>query len=788
MAELALEDFQPPPPLTTDPASPASSSWSLPRGFEATSARDRPYGTPTTSVPNTPHDMIDHLDAIWSCANEDQGGVILHGRSQETRMPDSPLGNYGLHASLDEPEPVNYASHTSETGRRGFRSFFSALLEKDKERPREEEQARSRYHAGIEIERTRWEMSRLVGFITSTHMEDWGCVMAICNRVNQSDSEAKDACKALRRDIKFGHPTLQLSASQLWAILMRNCAPYFVAHTTNRKFLGAIEVVVLSPATSPVVRDRLVEVIGTSVYLLRGSRNIKPYQATWKKLRLQLKLNCSPEGLAIPANDPFWSLNPHESSTELEPMPNKKTSNLREDKRRNGRASNGEITHELTNPEKDMEHLFEECRATLNNCRILADTFLYTTPGSITSDPVIQAFREKCVKSQVIISNRIGWATELAERAHAEILLPNEAKPSSTTMEEQLLRILVTANKELEHVFKAYNDLVRIADSEREVVDPTEPQRYPIPAPDLGEPFVCPHPGDTSGTHSLDMGNTDLDTPVASQGHDEEGTVLLQRRVQPTSNLLLAGVSKSHQDVLISRKMAAREVVSHLVAHGCRDLSSELDLASFDEYPSSHGGLSDVYQGQLLNGTKIAVKVLRVSTDTLNQDPKHLKVSPNPQIWYPHTNLQVTAQHAARELHTWGRCTHPNVIQLLGLAIFRGRIGMVSPWMEHGSLPHYLKKVPGVNQFDMCVRICEGLAYLHQIGIIHGDLKGANVLVSDRGIPVFTDFGNSLLTDRTIFFTQTTSSPSFTVRWSASIVSISNIGISLCLHQFRLLN
>ncbi|CAE6477276.1 unnamed protein product [Rhizoctonia solani] len=204
----------------------------------------------------------------------------------------------------------------------------------------------------------------------------------------------------------------------------------------------------------------------------------------------------------------------------------------------------------------------------------------------------------------------------------------------------------------------------------------------------------------------------------------------------------------NYHDASISRKMAAREVVSHLVAHGCRDLSGELDLSSFDEYPTSHGGLSDVYAGRLLNGTRIAVKALRVSTTSMKHDPTHLK-------------------HAARELHTWGRCTHPNVLHLMGLSIFRGRIGMVSLWMKYGSLPSYLESVPGVDRFDMCVQICEALSYLHRIGIVHGDLKGANVLVSEGGVPVLTDFGNSLLADRTLRFTQTTSSPSFTVRWSA---------------------
>ncbi|KAG8751929.1 hypothetical protein FRC11_008846 [Ceratobasidium sp. 423] len=67
-----------------------------------------------------------------------------------------------------------------------------------------------------------------------------------------------------------------------------------------------------------------------------------------------------------------------------------------------------------------------------------------------------------------------------------------------------------------------------------------------------------------------------------------------------------------------------------------------------------------------------------------------------------------------------------------------------------------------------CLQICDGLSYLHRIGIIHGDLKGANVLVSDSGVPVLADFGNSILRNQTLKFTQTTSGASLTVRWSAA--------------------
>ncbi|KAH7320437.1 kinase-like domain-containing protein [Rhizoctonia solani] len=93
---------------------------------------------------------------------------------------------------------------------------------------------------------------------------------------------------------------------------------------------------------------------------------------------------------------------------------------------------------------------------------------------------------------------------------------------------------------------------------------------------------------------------------------------------------------------------------------------------------------------------------------------------------------------------------------------------MVSPWMERGNLPRYLEQTLEVDRCNLCTQICDGLAYMHQIGIIHGDLKGVNVLISSDGTPILTDFGNDLYPEQSMKFTATTSSNSLTVRWSAA--------------------
>ncbi|KAG8735973.1 hypothetical protein FRC10_009948, partial [Ceratobasidium sp. 414] len=190
------------------------------------------------------------------------------------------------------------------------------------------------------------------------------------------------------------------------------------------------------------------------------------------------------------------------------------------------------------------------------------------------------------------------------------------------------------------------------------------------------------------------------------------------------------------------------EIIQHLTEHGCIDLTHDLDPPSSSNQPTAYGGFGFVYNEKLHDGRRVAIKALRVS---LNADDEADKLP----------------KRAARELYTWSRCRHPNVLPLLGLAKVQDQIRMVSLWMENGSLPSYLDKHPDLSRCDMSIHVCKGLEYLHRTGVIHGDLKGNNVLVSNKGVPVITDFGNAVLQQGTLQFTETVKQSGFTPRWTA---------------------
>ncbi|GAB1524261.1 hypothetical protein RhiTH_007414 [Rhizoctonia solani] len=192
----------------------------------------------------------------------------------------------------------------------------------------------------------------------------------------------------------------------------------------------------------------------------------------------------------------------------------------------------------------------------------------------------------------------------------------------------------------------------------------------------------------------------------------------------------------------------ARDIIRRLARHGCENLTGHVNEASFSEMPVTGGGFGNVFCGNLLSGLPVSIKTPRICLDTLDNNPTFF-------------------EDVAREIHTWSRCHHPNIVNFLGLAVFRGQIGAVAPWMEHGKLTHYLKKKPNVNRCKVCTDICEGVAYLHEIGIIHGDLKGENIFVSGKGAIVVGDFGSSLLNNRSLTLARPEKSLCPTLRWSA---------------------
>ena len=70
-----------------------------------------------------------------------------------------------------------------------------------------------------------------------------------------------------------------LTVFQVWAVMLRNSSEVFISQSTSRKFLDTVEELLTSPRTSPVVRERLLEVVAAAAYASGSSMS-----SIWKMI------------------------------------------------------------------------------------------------------------------------------------------------------------------------------------------------------------------------------------------------------------------------------------------------------------------------------------------------------------------------------------------------------------------------------------------------------------------------------------------------------------------------
>lgn len=87
---------------------------------------------------------------------------------------------------------------------------------------------------------------------------------------------------------------------------------------------------------------------------------------------------------------------------------------------------------------------------------------------------------------------------------------------------------------------------------------------------------------------------------------------------------------------------------------------------------------------------------------------------------------------------------HPNVVQYFGVEVHRDKVYLFMEFCEGGSLSGLLAH--GRIEDEMVIQVytlqmLEGLAYLHQSGVVHRDIKPENILLDHNGVIKFVDFG-----------------------------------------------
>lgn len=160
--------------------------------------------------------------------------------------------------------------------------------------------------------------------------------------------------------------------------------------------------------------------------------------------------------------------------------------------------------------------------------------------------------------------------------------------------------------------------------------------------------------------------------------------------------------------------------------------------------PTWSGGFADVYKASHPQLGVLALKRPRGACDPGSREYRHLE----------------------KEVSIWKGLIHPNVLQLIGIYEKDAAVYIVSPFLRNGTVPQYLSKNPDADRASFIRDLARGLNYLHQQGVIHGDIKGSNLLVSSS-VPVsglVADFGLAKLEDT---HTVTSQQGAGTPRWQS---------------------
>jgi len=139
--------------------------------------------------------------------------------------------------------------------------------------------------------------------------------------------------------------------------------------------------------------------------------------------------------------------------------------------------------------------------------------------------------------------------------------------------------------------------------------------------------------------------------------------------------------------------------------------------------PLGQGGMASVYKAfDTTLERHVAIKIIRSDIETDNQG-EFLK-------------------RFQREAKSLAQLDHPYILKVLDYGDQEGLPYLVMPFLEGGTLKEKMgKPMPYGECAVLLAPIARALEYAHKRNIIHRDVKPANILISQSGAPILSDFG-----------------------------------------------
>jgi serine/threonine protein kinase/Tol biopolymer transport system component len=144
------------------------------------------------------------------------------------------------------------------------------------------------------------------------------------------------------------------------------------------------------------------------------------------------------------------------------------------------------------------------------------------------------------------------------------------------------------------------------------------------------------------------------------------------------------------------------------------------------------GGMAEVYKvWDIKRATYLAMKLLH---DDLAED-------------------KVFLRRFEREANTLARLQHPNIVRFYGLEKAGSLVFILMDFVDGGSLRREISEIsqplPFTRVHEVMRSVCSALHFAHEQGLIHCDIKPANILIDKTGRLLLSDFGIARMAEST---------------------------------------
>lgn len=153
------------------------------------------------------------------------------------------------------------------------------------------------------------------------------------------------------------------------------------------------------------------------------------------------------------------------------------------------------------------------------------------------------------------------------------------------------------------------------------------------------------------------------------------------------------------------------------------------------------GGSGKIYLAEKLHpeATRFRSRVARSVTVPFEADaPASDTTLVVLKIAHPSTEAQDAV---FRELSLLSQLYHPHIVRLLDFGSLEGNLFLANEWIEGPSIDRWAADKDDSAIAQVIVQICRALQLIHGWGLIHGDIKPANILVEKGPSAKLVDFG-----------------------------------------------